>query len=139
MVVGDYSDLSEVFALTEIKDPGELLLRSIQSRYTDFVLAGFLFCSVDLEVVRSPFYRKKKEERWKWKRTRPLIKKGGYLSFVGPLGMLFQSRDDSYLISFDKPTENSSGGPLPKFQIDISLVEDSRISLRVAGNSIQLK
>ena len=63
VVSGDYSDLSEVVAPTDIQDSGELFLRSLQSRYTDSVLAGFLFCSVDLEVVRYPFYLKKKPKR----------------------------------------------------------------------------
>ena len=139
VVSGDYSDLSEVVAPTKIQDSGELMLRSLQSRYSESVLAGFLFCSVDLAVVHYPFYLKQKEKRWKWTKARPLIKKGGYLSFVGPAGVWLQGREDSYLIAFDKPTEGPSPGPLPKFEIDISLVEDSRINLRVAGNNIQLR
>ncbi len=138
VVSGDYSDLSEVVA-TEIQDSGELFLRSLQSRHSDSVLGGFLFCSVDLEVVHDSFFLKKKEKRWKWTRARPLIKKGGYLAFVGPVGVSLRGHDDTYLISFDRPLENSSLSPLPKFQIEISLVEDSRINLRVAGNNIQLK
>ena len=56
-------------------------------RHSDSVLAGFLFCSVDLEVFHDSFFLKKKEKRWKWTRARPLIKKGGYLAFVGPAGV----------------------------------------------------
>ena len=139
VVSGDYSDLSEVVDPTGIQDAGELFVRSLQSRHTDSVLTGFLFCSVDLEVVHSPVFLKEKVERWKWTRARPLIKKGGYLSFVGPAGVFLRGHDDSYLIAFDRPLESSSFTPVPEFQIDISLVEDSRINLRVAGNNIVLK
>ena len=138
VVSGDYADLSEVVAPPEMQDSGELFVRALQSRHTDSVLTGFLFFSVDLEVPHSPVYLKKKVERWKWIRARPLIKRGGYLSLVGPAGVFLRGHDDSYLIAFDRPLKGSFT-PVPELQIEISLVEDSRINLRVAGNNIQLK
>jgi hypothetical protein len=135
---GDYANLSEVLAPTKYKDPRELLLRSMQSQYTAFVMSGLLFLGADLEVVDHPLFWERREGRWKWKRaTSSLINRGGYLAYVGPVGVLLQGEDDSYLIAFDRPREESPY-PLPQQPMDFDHVADSHITLKVAGQEIQL-
>ncbi len=139
VVAGDNADLSEVLAPTKYKDPGELLLRSIQSQYTAFVMSGLLFLGADLEVVDHPLFWERRERRWKWKRAASsLIKRGGYLAYVGPVGVLLQGEDDSYLIAFDRPSEESPY-PLPQQPMDFDRGAAGRINLSVAGKNIHLK
>ena len=108
IVAGDYADLSEVLAPTKYKDPGELLLRSLQSQYTAFVMSGFLVSRCRLRGFRLPTLLGKARETMEVEESGfELDQERGYLAYVGPVGVLLQGEDESCLIAFDRPSEES--------------------------------
>lgn len=112
-----------------------------------FVDNGILYSTVDMEVLAPNVLR---VVDYEWKRAERIIPRGGWLVFVGPVGVelsnhmdaLGKHKETSLLIAYEQPVPDFSFTPLPIHLLDFEIIRHSgrsAVRVQIRGRDIILR